>query len=59
MVDGLKDKWEDVNSIYQYQKLLYLSEIIKTEIVGQLHDDLLAEYFRINKTWELVARKYY
>lgn len=59
MVDGLKDKWEDVNSIYQYQKLPYLSEIIRTEIVGQFHNDLLAEHFGINKTWELVARKYY
>ena len=42
-----------------FQVLLYLPEIIRTEIINRHHDDLLAGYFGIEKTRELVARIYY
>lgn len=34
-------------------------EIIWTKIKSQHHDDPLAGYFEINKTWELVTKKYH
>lgn len=36
-----------------------MPEMIRTEMISQQHDDLLAGYFGINKTRKLVARKYY
>ena len=42
-----------------YQGLPYLPEIIRTEIISRHHDDPLAGHFGIEKTRELVARKYY
>ena len=36
-----------------------MPEIIRTEMISQHHDNLLAGYFGINKTRKLVARKYY
>ena len=43
----------------QYQRLQYVPEIICSEVMSCYHDDLLAEHFGINKTRELVGRKYY
>lgn len=43
-----------------YQKnLSYILEIIKTKIINIYYNNLLVEYFDIEKTWELVAHKYY
>ena len=42
-----------------YQGLLYVPEIIRTELISRHHDDPLAGHFGIKKTRELIARKYY
>ena len=42
-----------------HQGLPYVPEIIKTELISRHHDDPLAGHFGIEKTRELVARKYY
>ncbi len=42
-----------------HQGQLYVSEIVKTELISRYHDNLLAGYFGIDKTRELIARKYY
>ncbi len=42
-----------------HQGLLYVPEIVKTELISKHHDDLLAGYFGIDKIRELIARKYY
>ena len=42
-----------------HQSLLYVPKLIKTELISRNHNDLLAGHFGIEKTWELVARKYY
>ena len=34
-------------------------EIVKMELISRHHDNSLAGYFGIKKTWELVVRKYY
>ena len=42
-----------------YQGLLYVPEIIQTELISRHHDNPLAGHFGIEKTRELIARKYY
>ena len=48
-----------IESYINYQGLLNVSKIIKTELINKHHDDQLAGYFGIDKTQELVAKKYY
>ena len=45
-----KDDWENSERILHYQGLFYVPEISKASRWG---------HFAIEKTWELVARKYY
>ena len=43
----------------QYRGLPYIPEIIRSEVISRHHDDPLARHFGIDKTKELVGRKYY
>ena len=43
----------------QYRGLPYVPEIIRSKVIICHHDDSLAEHFSIDKTKELVGRKYY
>ena len=43
----------------QYRGLLYIPAIIQSELISRHHDDPLAGNFGINKTQELIAKKYY
>ncbi len=36
-----------------------MPEIVKTKLISRHHDDPLVNHFRIDKTQELIARKYY
>ena len=56
---GLSKGWEDVEGVLQYQRLPYVPEIIRSELISRHHNDLLARHFGIDKTTELVGRKYY
>ena len=51
--------WDDIDRVLHQQGLLYVPEIIRTELISGHHDDLLAGHFGIEKTSELIARKYY
>ncbi len=42
-----------------YQGLPYVPEVIRIELISRHHDDPLAGHFEIDKTRELIARKYY
>ena len=55
----VKDSWEDIDGVLHYQSLLYVPEIIWTELISRHHNDPLASHFGIEKTHELVAWKYY
>ena len=55
----LPEGWEDVEGVLQYQRLPYVPEIIRSEVISCHHDDPLAGHFGIDKTRELVGRKYY
>ena len=51
--------WQDVEDVLHHQGLPYAPKIIKIELISKYHDDSLAGHFGIEKTQELVARKYY
>ena len=55
----LMEGWKDVKGVLQYRKLSYVLEIIRSEFISCHHDDRLAGHFGIDKTRELVGRKYY
>lgn len=42
-----------------YQDLPYVLEIICSKLISHHHDDLLVRPFGIDKTQELIAKKYY
>ena len=56
---GPLEGWEDVEGVLQYQGLPYVPEIIRSEVISCHHNDLLVGHFGIDKTRELVSRKYY
>ena len=55
----MTEVWIEIDRVLYHEDLLYLPEIIRTEIISRYHNDLLASYFRVKKTMELVAEKYY
>ena len=55
----LPEEWEDIKGVLQYGGLFYISEIIWLELISQHHDNPLVGHFGIDKTQELIARKYY
>lgn len=54
----LKD-WKNIKEVLYHQSIMYIPEIIKTEFISRHHNNLLASYFVLKKTQELVAQKYY
>ena len=56
---GLLEGWEEVEGVFQYQRLPYVPEIIRFEMISRHHNDLLVGHFGIDKITELVSRKYY
>ncbi len=48
-----------MDEILCYQGLLYVPEVVKTELISRQHNDPLAGHFKIDKTRELIAQKYY
>ena len=50
---------EDSDRILHHQGLPSIPEIIRTELISRHYNNLLAGHFGIEKTPELVARKYY
>ena len=55
----LAKDWQDIDGVLHYQGLPYVPEIIQTELISRHHDDPLAGHFGIEKTQELLSRKYY
>ena len=56
---SLPKDWKDVEEVLHYQRLPYVLAIIRSEWISCHHDDLFARHFGIDKTKELVVRKYY
>ena len=55
----LLEGWEDIEGVLQYGDLFYIPKIIWLKLISQHHDNFLGSHFEIDKTWELIARKYY
>lgn len=55
----LQESWEDIKEILHYQDLFFILETIQTKLISRRHDDPLAGRFGIEKTWQLITRKYY
>ena len=51
--------WQNINGVLHHQGFPYIPEIIWTEFISRHHDNPQAGHFRIEKTRELVAWKYY
>ena len=58
-VEGLKSDYKEVDGVLHHQGLLFIPEAIWTKLISQHYKNPLAGYFGIDKTTELVGRKYY
>ncbi len=45
--------------MFHYQGLPYVPKVIRSKLISRHHHDPLAGHFGIEKTRELIARKYY
>ena len=59
MAEELKDGWEEFNGVLHHQGLPFVPEVIWIELISRHHNDPLAGHFSIDKTRELIGRKYY
>ncbi len=57
--EGLSEGWEDIEQVLHYQGLPYVPKVIRSELISRHYDDPLADHFGIEKTCELIAKKYY
>ena len=57
--EELQEGWTDIDGVLHHQGLSFVPEIIRTELISRHHDDPLAGHFGIDKTRELIGRKYY
>ena len=57
--EGLKNDYEDIDKILHHQGILFILEAIRTELISWHHDIPLVGHFCIDKTKDLVGRKYY
>ncbi len=55
----LSEGWEDIKEMLHYQSLPYISKVICLELISRHHNNLLVSHFGIEKTQELIARKYH
>ena len=55
----LPDGWEDIDGVLYHQGLPFVPEAIQTKIISHHHNDPLAGHFGIDKTKDLIGRKYY
>ena len=55
----LPKEWKDIKEMLQYGGLFYIPEIIWLELISQYYNNPLVGHFGIDKTQELIARKYY
>ena len=56
--EGLNE-YKELDGVLYHQRLPFIPETIRTEIISWHHDDPLARHFGIDKTKDLVGRKYY
>ena len=57
--EQLPDAWEGIDGVLYHPGLPFVPEAIQTEINRRYLNDFLAGHFGINKTKNLIGRKYY
>lgn len=50
---------KDIEQIFYYQGLMYVPKVIRSELISPHHNDPLTSHFVIEKTQDLIAKKYY
>lgn len=55
----LLNGWEDIEQMLNYQGHTYVPKVISLELINKHHDNTFIGQFKVEKTWELIARKYY
>ena len=55
----LQAGWEDIDNVLHHQGLPFVLKAIRIELISQDHNDPLEGHFGIDKTKELIGRKYY
>lgn len=53
-----KDR-ENIKEVFYYQDLLYVPKVICSKLISRYYNNPLVGPFQIEKTQELIARKYY
>ena len=56
---GLPESWEDIDQVLYYLGFPYVLKVIYSELINRHYNNLLLGHFGIEKTRELIARKYY
>ena len=56
---GLKSDYKELDGVLHHQGLPFVPKAIWTKLISRHYDDPLAGHFGIDKTKELVGRKYY
>lgn len=54
-----KEAWNKVKRVLNHHGFPFVPEVIPTELMIWDHEDPLGSHFGIDKTWELISRKYY
>lgn len=58
-IPNLERRIRKVKGVLHQGELLYIPEIVKTELFSRYHNNPLASHLEINKTWELIASNSY
>ena len=53
------EPWSEVEGVLHYDGKPYIPETLRTDLLERNHDDPLAGHFGVEKTLELLTRKYY
>lgn len=57
-MEGLNG-YENIDRMLYHKGLLFVSEINQTELISRYYNNSLGGFFDIDKTRELISRKYY
>ena len=52
-------KMKIMKKLLLFQELIYISSATRKKMIEQHHDNVLTEYFEINKIMKLIFRNYY
>ena len=53
------EPWSEVEGVLHYDGKPYIPEALRTDLLERNHDDPLAGHFGVERTLELLSRKYY